>query len=54
VLINPLMYMSEGFRASLTKGIPHMALPWIYLAMVGYTALLAWAGINGFRKRVIQ
>lgn len=54
VLINPLMYMSEGFRAALTKGIPHMALPWIVLAMVGYTLLLGWAGVRGFQKRVIQ
>lgn len=54
VLVNPLMYMSEGFRASLTKDIPHMPLPWIYLAMIGYTALLAWVGVRGFRKRVIQ
>jgi ABC-2 type transport system permease protein len=54
VLINPLMYMSEGFRAALTRGIPHMNLLWIYLAMIGYTVLLAWAGMRGFRKRVIQ
>jgi ABC-2 type transport system permease protein len=54
VLINPLMYMSEGFRAALTKGVPHMALPYVYLAMIGCTALLSWAGIRGFRKRVIQ
>ncbi|MDQ1439455.1 MAG: type transport system permease protein [Acidimicrobiaceae bacterium] len=54
VLINPLMYMSEGFRAALTKGIPHMSLPYIYAAMLSYTALLAWAGIRGFRKRVVQ
>jgi ABC-2 type transport system permease protein len=54
VLVNPLLYMSEGFRAALTKGVPHMSLVWVYVAMIGYTALLAWAGINGFRKRVIQ
>jgi ABC-2 type transport system permease protein len=54
VLVNPLMYMSEGFRAALTKGIPHMALGWIYLAMISYTLLLGWAGVKGFRKRVIQ
>jgi ABC-2 type transport system permease protein len=54
VLVNPLMYMSEGFRAALTKGIPHMALPYIYVALVGYTALLAWLGVDGFRRRVIQ
>jgi ABC-2 type transport system permease protein len=54
VLVNPLMYMSEGFRAALTKGIPHMSLPFIYLALIGYTGLLTWLGVRGFRKRVIQ
>jgi ABC-2 type transport system permease protein len=54
VLINPLMYMSEGFRAALTRGIPHMGLGWIYLSLIGYTVLLTWLGIRGFYKRVIQ
>jgi ABC-2 type transport system permease protein len=54
VLVNPLIYMSEGFRAALTKGVPHMSLVWIYGLMLAYTALLAWAGVRGFHKRVIQ
>ena len=53
VLINPLMYMSEGFRAALTDGIPHMSLGFIYAAMLAFTALLSWAGMKGFNKRVI-
>jgi ABC-2 type transport system permease protein len=54
VLVNPLMYMSEGFRAAFTDRIPHMPLPFIYLALVGFTLLLGWIGVWGFRKRVIQ
>ncbi len=53
VLVNPLVYMCEGFRLSLTQGIDHMPVWAIYVAMVGFTALLAWVGIDGFRRRVL-
>jgi len=51
-LANPLVYISEGFRAALTN-IPHMSLLAIYPVMVAFTALLSWKGISGFKKRVI-
>ncbi|MHB8671417.1 MAG: ABC transporter permease [Acidimicrobiales bacterium] len=53
VLVNPLVYMSEGFRAALTSGVPHMSLGAVYGALLGFTALLARLGISGFRRRVI-
>ena len=34
VLINPLVYMSEGMRMALTRGIPHMAAWAIYGAII--------------------
>jgi ABC-2 type transport system permease protein len=54
VLLNPLVYMSEGFRLSLTPHlVPHMATWAVYLALIGFTiGLLAW-GIQGFSKRVL-
>ena len=51
-LANPLVYISEGFRAALTN-IPHMSLFAIYPVMIAFTAFLAWNGIRGFKKRVI-
>jgi ABC-2 type transport system permease protein len=51
-LINPLVYMSEAFRAALTPQLPHMPVPALYAAMIGSTALLGWLGIDGFKKRV--
>ncbi|MCK4177787.1 ABC transporter permease [Aciditerrimonas ferrireducens] len=54
VLVNPLVYMSEGFRAALTAGVPHMALLWVYLAVVGFGALLWAIGLWGFRRRVLS
>ncbi|MCA1840864.1 MAG: ABC transporter permease [Actinomycetota bacterium] len=53
VLINPLVYMSEAFRAAVTPQFPHMNLFAIYAGLIGFTALLASLGIQGFRSRVL-
>jgi len=53
VLANPLVYMSEGFRMSLTSGVPHMPGTAIYGALAGFAVLLTWLGIQGFRGRVL-
>ncbi len=53
VLANPLVYMSEAFRAAITPQLPHMALPAIYGALVAFTLALSWLGISGFKKRVL-
>lgn len=52
VLVNPLVYMSEAFRAALVP-IEHMSLWVVYPAMVAFTLLLARTGISGFRRRVL-
>lgn len=53
VLINPLVYLSEGLRMSLTTGIPHMNAWAIYAALIGFTLVFVKLGIDGFRKRVL-
>ncbi len=53
VLVNPLVYMSEAFRAALTPQIPHMPVGLIYLALVSFGAALSWWGIDGFKRRVL-
>jgi ABC-2 type transport system permease protein len=53
VLLNPLVYMCEGFRAALTTA-PHMSLWAIYAALIGFSALFTWLGISGFKKRVLS
>jgi ABC-2 type transport system permease protein len=53
VLVNPLVYMSEGFRMALTTNAPHMPAPAIYASMISFTLVLVWAGIVGFRRRVL-
>ena len=51
VLINPLVYMCEGFRAALTTNVPHMSLWAVYGALLGFAVVLTWLGIGGFLKR---
>ena len=53
VLANPLIYVTEGFRAALTRS-PHMHLYAVYPVMTGFCALFMWLGIKGFRKRVLS
>src|ERR1700729_456557 len=53
VLVNPIVYMSEGLRFALTPALPHMH-PLLILAMlVFFLCLLTWLGIRGFLRRVI-
>jgi ABC-2 type transport system permease protein len=52
VLANPLVYLCEGLRAALTTSA-HMSLWAVYPAMLGFSALFTWLGINGFKKRVL-
>jgi ABC-2 type transport system permease protein len=52
VLVNPLVYMSEGFRAALTPA-EHMSLWAIYGALTGFTVLFTYLGIAGFKRRVL-
>jgi len=54
VLVNPIVYMSEGLRAAVTPGIPHM--PWwaILLALTFFTAALGRLGLRGFLRRVLS
>jgi ABC-2 type transport system permease protein len=52
VLLNPLVYMSEAMRVSLTPEVQHMPLWAIYGGLSLFTALLAGLGITGFIKRV--
>jgi ABC-2 type transport system permease protein len=52
VLLNPLIYINEGFRAALTSS-PHMTLWAVYPALLGFCSLFLWLGIRNFKRRVI-
>ncbi len=54
VLVNPLVYMCEGFRAALTSGSPHMSLWAVYGALLGFAVVLTWVGTDGFERRTVS
>ena len=53
VCVNPLIYVTEGFRAALTTAV-HMPLYVIYPVLVAFCVLFLWAGCRGFHRRVIS
>jgi ABC-type polysaccharide/polyol phosphate export permease len=53
VLLNPMVYMSEGLRAVLTPGVPHMPMWAILLVLVGGTAIFGYLGARTFTRRVL-
>lgn len=53
VLINPLVYMSEGLRAALTPELPHMHVAAFLGALALETAVLATIGVRAFVRRTL-
>ena len=54
VLLNPIVYISEGLRAALTPTMDHMPKLGILGALIFFLALLTWLGMRGFRRRVVS
>jgi ABC-2 type transport system permease protein len=52
VLINPLIYVTEGMRAGLTP-FSHLHLYIIYPVLVAFSAAFLWLGLRNFRRRVL-
>jgi ABC-2 type transport system permease protein len=50
VLVNPLIYVTEGMRAGLTS-FSHMHLYIIYPVLLGFCAAFLWIGLRNFRRR---
>jgi ABC-2 type transport system permease protein len=54
VLLDPLVYVSEGLRAALTPEVGHMPAP-AFLGAIGLSLVaLTWAGVKGFVRRTIS
>ncbi|TVR21957.1 MAG: ABC transporter permease [Nitriliruptor sp.] len=53
VLLNPLVYVSEGLRAAITPSIPTMAPAVVLLALAVSTGLLTLIGLRGFVRRTV-
>jgi ABC-2 type transport system permease protein len=53
VLLNPLVYMTEALRASLTPQLPHMPVWAFMFALVGGSASFALIAVRTFQRRVV-
>jgi ABC-2 type transport system permease protein len=54
VLIDPLVYASEGFRAAMTPQLPHMPSWLILSGLIGFCALFTLLGIRQFERRAVD
>lgn len=54
VLINPLVYASEGLRGALAPQFPHLSLTVVLAALVAFDAFLLCFGISRFNKKALS
>ncbi|HEY3733145.1 MAG TPA: ABC transporter permease [Streptosporangiaceae bacterium] len=54
VLVNPMVYLSEGLRSVLTPQTGHLALWSVLLVLVGGTAVLGYLAAKTFTRRVLN
>ncbi|MEV0001621.1 ABC transporter permease [Micromonospora sp. NPDC050980] len=53
VLLNPVVYMSEGLRATLTPQLPHLPVWAFLLALGGGTVAVGALAVRAFVRRVV-
>ena len=53
VLANPMVYASEGLRASLVPQFPHLSIVFVLAVLFAIDMVLLFAGMNRFHKKAI-
>jgi ABC-2 type transport system permease protein len=54
VLINPLVYASEGFRSALVPESPHLPRIVIVAALIAFDAAFLWLGLRQFKRKAVS
>jgi ABC-2 type transport system permease protein len=54
VLINPVVFASEGLRSALVPQFPHLPLPAIFGALVVFNAVFVGFGLYRFHKKAVH
>ena len=54
VLLNPLVYASEGLRGTLVPQFPHLSLLAVWAGLVLFNALLLSVGLRQFHKKAVS
>jgi ABC-2 type transport system permease protein len=53
VLVNPLVYASEGLRGTLTPQVPHMPVTVVFCVLAAIDAALIGAGVRQFLRKAV-
>ncbi len=54
VLVNPLVYASEGLRAALAPQFAHLSLVLVLTMLAAFDAAVLWFGLNRFNKKALN
>jgi ABC-2 type transport system permease protein len=54
VLLNPMVYASEGFRSALVPRFPHLPRPGIFAALLVFDLLFLSFGLRQFRRKAVH
>ena len=54
VLLNPMVYASEGLRAALVPQFPHLSLTGVLAGLLLFDGVLLWAGLRQFNRKAID
>jgi ABC-2 type transport system permease protein len=54
VLINPLVYASEGLRGTLVPQSPHLPIVAVLIALTVFDALFLTAGLRQFHRKAVS
>jgi ABC-2 type transport system permease protein len=54
VLVNPLVYASEGLRGTLVPQFPHLRVLAVLIALTAFDALLLGVGLRQFRRKAVS
>jgi ABC-2 type transport system permease protein len=54
VLVNPLVYASEGLRGTLVPQSPHLPVPVVLIALSLFDLLLLVAGLRQFQRKAVS
>jgi ABC-2 type transport system permease protein len=54
VLVNPLVYASEGFRSALVPHSPHLPQIVIVAALIAFDTAFFWLGLRQFKRKAVS
>jgi ABC-2 type transport system permease protein len=52
-LLNPLVFMSEAMRLSVTPDVPHMPVPLLLGGLIAFTVVFLLSGARAFERKTI-